>query len=253
MTTVFQALAQLDNSSGSAALCTIIAAQGSTPRQTGSKMLVYPDGSFVGTIGGGEMENRVLSAAIETIASGQPKILEYSMTDHQRGDPGVCGGQLKIFVEPILSKSLIVVIGAGHVGLEVVFLAKWLGYRVIIADDRTALCTPEAVPEADEHLPGPLDDLVDRIELAAQTYFVLTTRNVEVDVVALPGILAAKPAYIGVIGSRRRWATTKSKLLEMGVSAEAIETIHSPIGLDLKTETPREIAVSILAQIMKLS
>jgi xanthine dehydrogenase accessory factor len=252
MATLYQALAHLEEIGGSGALCTIIAAQGSTPRQVGSKMLVYPGGAFAGTIGGGEMESRVLTVALQVIETEQPQTLEYSMTDPTRGDPGVCGGQLKIFVEPILPKPLIVVVGAGHVGLEVVHLAKWLGYRVALADDRAELCSPKKVPEADEYYPGPLQDLLERLEFAPQTSFVLTTRNVEVDVAALPGILARRVDYIGVIGSRRRWATTTAKLLEMGIDADRIDAIHSPIGLNLKAETPREIAVSILAEIMAL-
>jgi len=252
MVSIYQALANLEESGGTGALCTIIACQGSTPRTVGSKMLVYPEGSFVGTIGGGEMESRVLTAAAVVLKSGQPQTLEYSMTDPRRGDPGVCGGQIKIFVEPIQPKPLVVVVGTGHVGKEVVHLAKWLGFRVAVADDRPEFCSPEAVPEADAFFPGPLDDLSDRVEFAPQSYFVLTTRSVDVDMAVLPGLLTTAATYIGVIGSRRRWATTQSKLVDLGVPQEKIAMVHSPIGLRLNAETPREIAVSILAEIMML-
>ena len=250
MTSIFQALAELEKSGQPGALCTIISSQGSTPRHVGSKMLVYPGGRFVGTVGGGEVEYRVLSEAQATIQSGQSKILDYSMTDPQRGDPGSCGGRLEIFVEPILPMPLLVVIGCGHVGREVAHLAKWLGFRVAAVDDRAELCSPEQLPAADIFYPGEFSTLFDRLDLPQTASVVLTTRNVDVDVKILPGLLEHKVAYLGVIGSRRRWATTKSQLSELGIPSEKITMIHSPIGLRLGAESPREIAVSILAEIM---
>ena len=89
---VYQALARLEVENGAGALCTIVHSQGSTPRHTGSKMLVYPDGSIVGTVGGGELESRVIAEARQALGDGKPRLLEYSMADPTRGDPGVCGG-----------------------------------------------------------------------------------------------------------------------------------------------------------------
>ena len=130
------------------ALCMVVRSKGSTPRHTGSKMLVYPDGSIVGTVGGGELENRVIAEARQAILDGQSRLLEYDLSDPARGDPGVCGGQVEVFVEPVLPKPTLIVIGAGHVGRAVVHLAKWLGFRVVVNDDRAEFCTPEATPEA---------------------------------------------------------------------------------------------------------
>ena len=113
-------------------MCTIDPQQGSTPRHTGSKMLVYPDGSIIGTVGGGEMENRVIAEARQAILDGKPRLLEYQMADPKRGDPGVCGGQVEVFVEPIQPKPILVVIGAGHVGKAVAHLAHWLGFWVVV-------------------------------------------------------------------------------------------------------------------------
>ena len=252
MISIYQALAELEKSGKSGALCTIIMSQGSTPRHIGSKMLVYPDGSFIGTVGGGEVEHRVLSAVPEVIESGRPKVLAYSMSDPQRGDPGICGGQLEIFVEPILPNPLLVVVGCGHVGREVSHLAKWLGFRVAVVDDRPEFCTPENIPEADEYYPGELNTLFERFDLPETASVVLTTRSVDVDVQILPDLLGHKIPYLGVIGSRRRWATTQAQLSDMGIADEEITSIHSPIGLRLNAESPREIAVSILAEIMML-
>ncbi|MBN2499162.1 MAG: XdhC family protein [Anaerolineales bacterium] len=250
--TIFAEIQELEVQGNEAVLCTVVRTQGSTPRGAGTKMLVYPDGRISGTVGGGEMESRVVQAALEALAEGQPRLLEYSLSDPKNGDPGVCGGQMEVFVEPIKPQSTVVVVGMGHVGLAVADLAHWLGFRVVVSDDRAELCSPEMVPNADVFHPAALAELPEQVKVNAQTYVILTTRNVKVDVEGLPAILATPASYIGVIGSRRRWETTRKKLLKAGVPEAQIERVVSPIGLELNAETPEEIALSILAEIIML-
>ena len=166
------------------------------------------------------------------------------------GDVGVCGGTVEVFVEPILPAPLVVVVGAGHVGKAVVHLAKWLGFRVAVSDDREEFCTPEAVPGADVYYPIPIEKLTESFKVNRRTFFVLTTRGSNVDAIWLPSLLESPAAYIGVIGSKRRWATTVKALKEKGVDAEKIAHVHSPMGLELQAETPEEIAVSIMAEVL---
>ena len=252
MKTIYQALSELEKNNDSAALCTVVKSEGSTPRHVGSKMLVYPDGKFVGTVGGGELENRVLKAAVESLNSGKAQTITYSMVDPSRGDVGVCGGTVEVFVEPILPPAMVVVIGAGHVGKAVVHLAKWLGFRVAVNDDRPGFCTPEAVPGADAYYPVEMGKLAEQLKINRQTYIVNTSRGSNVDALGMPSLLASEAAYIGVIGSKRRWMTTVKALKEQGVPDEQIARVHSPIGLELNAETPEEIAVSIMAEILML-
>lgn len=249
---IYKAIAELEEKNYIGALCTVVRSQGSTPRRSTSKMLVYPDGNFIGTVGGGEMESRVIGEAINAMQDGKARILEYSFTDPKRGDPGVCGGQVEIFVEPIMPKAQLVVIGVGHVGKAVVHLAKWLGFYVVASDDRPEFCNPEATPGADTYYAVPLSELSQHMNITPWTYLVLTTRGVNVDVGGLPRLLDSPAAYIGVIGSRRRWTTARKQLLEKGVPVEKLERVHSPMGLELNAETPEEIAVSILAEIIML-
>jgi xanthine dehydrogenase accessory factor len=250
--TVFQALAELELANKGGALCMVVRSQGSTPRHTGSKMLVYPDGSIVGTVGGGELENRVIKEAQQAITDGQPRMLEYSMADPGRGDPGVCGGQVEVYVEPVLPKPTLVVIGSGHVGKAVVHLANWLGFQVVVNDDRPEFATSQNTPGAHRYLACSMAELPGQLEITPWTYLVLTTRGVNVDIQGLPALLETPAAYIGVIGSQRRWATARKQMLEMGVPEEKLHRVHSPIGLELNAETPEEIAVSILAEILIL-
>lgn len=249
---IYQALAALEAKNQPGVLCTIVRAQGSTPRHAGSKMLVYPDGHITGTVGGGEMESRVIHEALEAMQDGKPRMIEYNMSDPTRGDPGVCGGTVEVFVDPIQPKPALLVIGAGHVGKAVAHLAKWLGFYVAVSDDRPEMCTPENIPAADEFLPVMMAEIPSKFQLTPQTYIVVTTRGVDIDVPGLPGLLDSPAAYIGVIGSKRRWETTRQKLQEIGIGEAVIGRVRSPVGLEIGAETPEEIAVSILAEIIEL-
>jgi len=233
-------------------LCTIVRSQGSTPRHAGSKMLVKSDGTIIGSVGGGELENRTITAALDIISNGKPGWLEYSLNDPAQGDPGLCGGQVEIFMEPIIPKSTLVIVGAGHVGQAVAHLAQWLDFRIVVSDDRPEFCNPETVPNAEEYFPVPLEELSEKMKITPWTYVVMTTRSVDVDVPGLPGLLDSPAAYIGVIGSRRRWETTRKQLISAGEDPEKIERVRSPMGIKINAETPEEIAVSIMAEIIQI-
>lgn len=252
MKTIYQALEELEKSNEPAALCTVVKSEGSTPRHVGSKMLVYADGHFMGTVGGGDLEHRVMDEAGMAIADGDSRLLSYTMSDPSRGDPGVCGGQVEVFVEPILPPAGIVIIGGGHVGKAVAHLAKWLGFRVMVSDDRPEFCNKETIPDADAFYVCPMSDLPKYVKIDKRTYLILATRGSSVDAAGLSPLLDSQAAYIGVIGSKRRWATTVKDLKTRGETNERIARVHSPIGLELQAETPEEIAVSIMAEILMI-
>lgn len=249
---IYQLLAELESSGEGGVVCTIISSRGSTPRHSGSKMLIYADGHFIGTVGGGEVESRVIHEALDALQTGAPRLLKYDMVDPSQGDPGVCGGQLEVYVEPIIPRATLLIIGGGHVGKAVAHLARWLDFRVAVSDDREEFCTPEANPDADAFYPVKMVDLPAKMKITPQTYIVLTTRGVDIDTLGLPGLLNSPAGYIGVIGSKRRWTMTRNALLQMGVSEDKIDRVFSPIGLELNAETPEEIAVSIMAEIIML-
>ena len=249
---IFERLVELEKKGEVAALATIIQTQGSVPRHSGSRMLIFPDGSIEGTIGGGEMEGHVVEEGLAALRDGKSRVRTYAFNGPGEGSVGVCGGEIEVFVEPIRTNPTLVVIGGGHVGVAVAHLADWLGFRIVVSDDRPEFASSDAVPEADEIHSGPMADLPSQLDINENTYLVLTTRGVDVDVPGLPALLETPAAYIGVIGSRRRWETTSKALLDHGVSKEALARVRSPIGLELNAETPEEIAVSILSEIIML-
>jgi xanthine dehydrogenase accessory factor len=252
MDNIYEAAGRVLLNNETAALCTVVKSEGSTPRHVGSKMLVYPDGHIQGTVGGGGLELRVLDEARMSLADGRVRLLQYTLTDPARGDPGVCGGKVEVFVEPLLPAPTLLIIGAGHVGKAVAHLAKWLEFRVVVSDDRPELCNPEAIPDADAFQICTMADLPRQLKIDGRTYIVLTTRGSSVDVDGLPALLRTQAAYIGVIGSRRRWETTVRELGGRGIPPEDFARVHSPMGLELQAETPQEIAVSILAEVLML-
>lgn len=247
-----QELLDAQGAGKAAVLATVVKARGSVPRHAGAKMIVYEDGRCSGTIGGGEMESRVVAAAQAAIADGRPRLLPYALVDPQRGDPGVCGGEVEIYLEPYTPPVSIFVVGCGHVGRAVAALAHWLGYHVVVNDDREELATPENIPEADVYLPGTMAQVLAQYTIHRNTYVVLVTRNVLVDRQILPHLIDTPAPYIGVMGSRRRWAETQRLLRADGVAEADLARFHSPVGLELNAESPEEIAVSILAEIIML-
>ncbi|MGD8458469.1 MAG: XdhC/CoxI family protein [Anaerolineales bacterium] len=249
---IFQEIAAIEKRGEMAAYCVIVSTTGSTPRRVGSKMIVYADGRSSGSIGGGEKEKYIVTQALEAIREGIPRLVRYPNSETQDVSLVETYGQVEVYVEPIIPQAMVLVIGIGHIGKAVAKIAKYLGYRVVVCDDREGYATKEQIPEADFYHTGEISQLLKEIDIHNHTYILLTTRNVDVDMEILPTILQTSPAYIGVIGSKHRWEITQQKLLDMGVEKRSLKRIISPIGLDLGAEIPEEIALSIMAEIVML-
>jgi xanthine dehydrogenase accessory factor len=248
---VFSALAEALEKGEEVALVTIVAARGSTPQRVGAKMLVYPDGRTVGTIGGGCYENDAFWKAREAITLRRPVNVKYELNDDFAQETGlVCGGQMEVFIEPVESSPDVYVFGAGHVGYCVAKLAQDVGFRVHVVDDREKFANVERFGEG-------IDVIVEDIPLWLQThtlpptaYAVIVTRGHTHDLDALRALAAAPLRYLGLIGSKAKVRRIFDALQEEGTAPEALQGVHAPIGLDIGAITPQEIAVSIVAQLI---
>lgn len=249
---ILQALLATQEAGDPVVLATVVKARGSVPRHAGSKMLIFADGRISGTIGGGEMEARVVAEAKEALQDGQPRTIPYKLVDPKQGDPGVCGGEMEIYVEPYLPPPTVLVIGCGHVGQAVADLAHWLGFRVAVTDDREELARETVIPNADVYLPGDFKSVLADFKITPSTFITVVTRNVMIDRKILPHLVSSPAPFIGVMGSNRRWEHTRKLLLEDGVSEADLERFHSPLGLELSAESPKEIALSVMAEIVML-
>jgi xanthine dehydrogenase accessory factor len=233
-------------------LVTITRVIGSVPRHAGSKMLVWPDGHIIGTVGGGAMEARVIQEAQDAFADGQPRMVSYTLNSPVDGDPGICGGTVEVFIEPLLAAPTLLVIGCGHVGKALAALGQWLGYRVVVSDDRAEFCNEAIIPDMAGYVVCPSAEVPKNIAIDRHTYVAAVTRGLPVDLDLIPALLATPAAYLGLIGSRRRWALTIKALEERGITRDQLARIHAPIGLELQAETPQEIALSIMAEITSI-
>ena len=233
-------------------LATVIDTSRSVPRHAGSKMLVFGDGSTLGTIGGGEMESRVIEQALAALTDGKTRSLEFSLLDPLKGDPGVCGGEVRLYLEPYMPAPVVYVVGCGHIGKAIVELAHWLGYRVVATDDRPEMVSEDALPLADVRISGAIAEVLERVPVTEDTHVVVVSRNMAVDVEVLPQLLRTPARSIGLMGSRRRWETTRKELLARGCTEAEVGSLRVPIGLELGAETPKEIAISVLAELVML-
>jgi xanthine dehydrogenase accessory factor len=245
---VLRALLDAIDQGVAVAQATVVETHRSVPRHAGARMLVYADGRTEGTVGGGELEARVVAEGRGALADGRSRLVRYELVDRDRGDPGVCGGEMLVHVEPHLPDPTVYVVGCGHVGRAVVELASWLGFRVVVTDDREGVLDG-GLPDGAIRIAGPIEDALAAHPVTPHTHVVVVARGMDADVAALPALLASPARSIGVMGSRRRRAAVRARLVEAGVPEEHLARLGT-LGLDLRAETPQEIAVSILGEII---
>ncbi len=216
-------------------------------------MLVYGDGRTWGTIGGGKFEALVIEGSLAALATGKPVLKSYPLHEADAESFGaICGGEVTVFIEPFGAREELVIVGAGHCGAALAKLARECGMRVTLLDDRDRLDT---VPPGIDHVvlgKQPAESLKEQ-QWPEGTAFVLVSRNFEVDREALAVALRAKnPGYIGMIGSNRKVERVYSELRQRGVTDADLARVHAPIGLDIGADSPMEIAVSIMAEVLKV-
>ena len=158
-------------------------------------MVVHADGSTVGTIGGGKVEDSIRLDALEALHRNAPVLRRYALQNPERGDPGVCGGTMTVYLEPYMTPPTVFVIGVGHVGRAVVDLAHWLGYRTVVVDERAEMVTAEAVPQADVRFAGTVADALAAHPITEDTSVVVVTRSHDLDAQITP-LLLETPAQV---------------------------------------------------------
>jgi xanthine dehydrogenase accessory factor len=237
------------------ALVTVAAVRGSAPRAAGAKMIVYSDGRISGTVGGGKFESLVVEEALGTIREGAPVLSTYPLREDQPGSFGaICGGEVTVLIEPQECPPLLCLVGAGHCSLAIAKVARECGRFVTVIDDRAERLSPENFPEADRRVTdAPAQQFIAAHPWEPGDALVLVSRSFEIDRDAL-GAALRKPeiGYIGMIGSRRKVLRVFDELAAAGHSCTDLERVFAPIGLDIGADSPAEIAVSVMAEILKV-
>jgi len=246
----YERLAELIRRHPRVAVATVVSKDGSAPREAGARMAVLQDGSVMGTVGGGILEKRVTDDALEVLRDGRPRLARYDLRQPEDGGIGAqCGGTCEVFIEPTGSPPRLLVLGAGHVGLALARIAVRSGYEVIVADDRPEF-TREATLVGAQGITTRPDDPALRDQVSERTAVTVLTRSHALDRESLLNVLDTPAFYIGMIGSRRKVEREMGSLLEAGADPALLDRVHAPIGLDIGAETPAEIAIAILAEIV---
>ena len=344
MKEIFQEIARLCQRGETFALATVVGTSGSTPRNMGAKFLVYPDGKFLGSVGGGCVEAEIWQEAKNVINTGRSVVKDFVLDDELTPEAGlVCGGTMEILIEttgdqekflhlareindalegkraplalttvvsssneslPIGAKVLmedsgsilldtsealsqetslievilgafstyepkrvsvrgdelyvevfrpletILMVGAGHIAKALCSIAKFVGFRVVVVDDREEFANRERFPEADEVIVAPIIETLKEFPILSHTFVVIATRGHKLDYEALREVVEFPSPYIGVIGSKRKAHLTHQQLEEEKIPPEKLTNLHIPVGLSLGAKTPEEIALSIISEIL---
>ncbi len=234
------------------AVVTIISTEGSTPRKTGAKMLVSEDLELFGTVGGGCVEAEIIAAARTCMKSQKLVVKDFDLTRINRDENDMlCGGRLRVMIEPITGDDQLLIFGGGHVALALYQICRLLDFRVTITDDRAQFANKQRFPEADQVFAAPYDQQFQSLSITPNTFIVIVTRAHADDEICLRHALKSPAWYIGLLGSRSKFAQLKKRLIDAGVPRTQLKRIHCPIGLDIGAVTPEEIAVSIAAEIIQ--
>jgi xanthine dehydrogenase accessory factor len=301
----YRRLSEILERDGAAVLATVVETKGSTPRETGAKMIVRRSGEIFGTIGGGAGEAKVIEAVKNVFELGEKQFVEIDLTDFRA--EGICGGKMKVWLErwqgkeslalinqvlqaiengqnvnlitPLTEKDLphllpcnesvfenafvekiepppfLLIVGAGHVGIELAKIASSIGFEIAVQDDRIEWANRRNYPFAREILTEPIEKAY-LVSLAnrRQLYIALLTRGFERDLEALKALLECDLTfrYIGMIGSEKRTQQVFREMEKQGIAKKALEQIKAPIGLEINALTPAEIAVSIAAELISV-
>jgi len=232
-------------------LVTVAAAQGSVPRQAGTKMIVYSSGKTSGTIGGGKAEALIIQDALRSLEIGKIELKRYPLREGEPDSLGaICGGEITLLIEPQRSGESIYLFGAGHCAGAIARLAKNCELNVFVVEDREDILSTFE-PANQKHLCKTPADFVSKHTWFQTDAILLVNRNYVLDRETLKAVLETSGyGYVGMIGSRRKVLKVYDELRDLGVKPESLSQVHAPIGIDIGADSPEEIAISVMAEVL---
>ena len=236
-----------------AALCTVVSTKGSTPRKAGASMIVVDDGSdlgtIIGTIGGGAVEHDIRRRALNVVVSTRPELVEIPLTTVL----GMCcGGTMSIFIESLRMRPPCIVFGAGHTAQALASVAITSGFDVSVVDPRDDLRTADRFGAATLFDSYDHDDDFAALPFSADAFVVIATHDHQTDQRLAERVLARPFRYAALVGSQRKAAMTRERCRNKGLADDVIAQLRCPAGLDIGAETPEEIAISIVAEMVQV-
>lgn len=227
----------------------IIEQEGSSPRGVGTSMVIKENGEIFGSVGGGKVEWETIGTAKRCIKEETSETISLDVYVEQSGEQ-ICTGKLKIFIKTYIPQKKLIIAGAGHVAYCLYKFATLAGFSVYVFDDRADLLTKERYPKAAKLIYGKIPDTIKSYDLDRNSYVVIASGSHKSDENILKEIVTKNTAYIGMLGSKKKISTIMSNLLRQDVDAESLKKVYAPIGIGIGGETPEEVALSILAEIV---
>lgn len=251
MRAVQQKILELIDQGRPFAVATVAEATGSVPGKAGAKMIVLPDGTTIGTVGGAGLEQKVRALALAAIGRKKGGLSSFDLMYYKEGAlDSLCGGSVKVLVEYMAPLPHVLIAGGGHCGLEIARLCRQLGYFHSVLDDRAEYASAERFPDARRAVRALPDEFFATEDLSAYSHVVLVGWSHKIDTDLLFHLVQKFPGWIGVISSASKKREMFRRLKARGISEEALGRVVAPVGLPIGAETPAEIAVSILGQII---
>src|SRR6202790_2894848 len=248
---VYDELIRLRRLGQKCALATIVQVRGSIPSFESAKLLVREDGSMIGTIGGGGVEAEVWNAAREGMETEKPKHRSCNLGQDAAYDTGlICGGQLDVFVEPVIPSPRAVIFGAGHISKSLCKVANLAGFSTTIVDNRDSFDNRERFPEADEIFAEEYEGVFPKLTIHESTYLIIVTRGHRDDMRVLRWAATTPARYVAMIGSKRKVLSVFKELEKDGLSRGQLDRIYAPMGLEIGAISPEEIAISVAAEMI---
>ncbi len=248
---VYEELVRLRNLGQKCAMATIVDVNGSIPSYESAKILIREDGSMVGTIGGGCVEGEVWLTAKEVMDTEKPKRLRFNLGQDVSIENGlICGGQLEVFIEPVLPLPRAFIFGGGHISKSLSKVATLAGFSTVVLDDRPAFASRERFPEARDVHAAEYEQVFPNLGINESSYVIIVTRGHRDDMRVLKLAAGANPRYLAMIGSKRKVLNIVRELEKEGIPRSAFERMNAPMGLDIGAITPEEIAVAVVAEMI---
>lgn len=248
---IYDELTRLRRLGQKSALATIVQVRGSIPSFESAKLLVREDGSMVGTIGGGCVEAEVWNAAREVMETEKARHMSFNLGQDAAYDNGlICGGQLDVFVEPIVPNPRAFIFGAGHISKSLSNVLTMAGFLTTVIDDRESFANRERFPTADEVIAGEYEEICTGLNIVEGSYIVIVTRGHRDDMRVLRWATGTPAKYVSMIGSKRKVINVIKELEKEGISREAMSRVFAPMGLEIGAVSPEEIAISVAAEMI---
>ncbi|MBC8180899.1 XdhC family protein [candidate division KSB1 bacterium] len=249
MSEYIERIAELKSQGKTFCIITVVDSKGATPRKAGARAIVFKDGSSEGTVGGGAIEVEAFKVALEVLKSGKASLKHYELDKLETGAM-ICGGSMTLYYEPVQPVRLLTIFGGGHVGRALSRIASEAGWRIRIIDDRDGVFDKKYFPDEAEFITTNYLDYCKSQQFGENDWLAIVTPKHKHDESVLGSVINSDARYIGMMGSPKKVKEIKTSLLEKGMDEELLKKVHAPIGLNIGTETPGEIAVAIVGEML---